>query len=208
MTNSRRPIESRSFQPLQNFAAFLSRTQVTPNQISVCSIVCAGVAAAALLLLTSWLGYLLAAVAIQLRLLCNVVDGLVAVEGGKKSALGVIYNEFPDRIADSLIIVSAGYAANVPWLGWVGALLAVTTAYIRAFGCSVGLAPDFQGPMAKPQRMAVLTVGCVVGAVVHIFTDIPFVLMGALSVVVVGSAVTCWNRTGHIASQLQTNSSN
>lgn len=31
-----------------------------------------------------------------------------AIEGGKKSAIGSLYNEFPDRIADSLLIVGSG----------------------------------------------------------------------------------------------------
>ena len=49
-------------------------------------------------------------------------------------------------------------------LGWLGALLAALTAYVRVFGGSLGFAQDFRGPLAKQQRMAVLTVACVVGA--------------------------------------------
>ena len=89
---------------------------------------------------------------------------MVAVEGGKKSALGPLYNEFPDRIADSLLIVALGYAIGWPSLGWFGALAAALTAYIRVFGGSLGLPQDFRGPMAKQQRMAALTLACVVGA--------------------------------------------
>jgi hypothetical protein len=36
---------------------------------------------------------------------------MVAIEGGKKSSVGALYNEFPDRIADSLFIVALGYAS-------------------------------------------------------------------------------------------------
>ena len=107
---------------------------------------------------------LVAAVCVQLRLLCNLLDGMVAIEGGKQSAVGALYNEFPDRIADSLLLVALGYAAGVPWLGWLAALLAALTAYVRATGGALGFAQDFRGPMAKPQRMAVLTIACVVGA--------------------------------------------
>ena len=35
---------------------------------------------------------------------------MVALEGGRKSTLGSLYNEVPDRVADSMLIVAAGYA--------------------------------------------------------------------------------------------------
>ena len=53
---------------------------------------------------------------------------MVAIEGGKKSSVGSLYNEFPDRIADSLFIVALGYAVGWPALGWFGALAAALTA--------------------------------------------------------------------------------
>ena len=87
-----------------------------------------------------WLAWLVAAACVQLRLVCNLLDGMVAIEGGRKSKVGAIYNEFPDRIADTLFLVPLGYAAGMPWLGWACALLAALTAYVRVFGGSLGLA--------------------------------------------------------------------
>ena len=109
-----------------------------------------------------WLAWLAAAACVQLRLICNLLDGMVAIEGGRKSKVGAIYNEFPDRIADTLFLVPLGYAAGVPWLGWACALLAALTAYVRVFGGSLGLVQDFSGIMAKQRRMAALTAGLVV----------------------------------------------
>ena len=37
-------------------------------------------------------------------------------------------------------------------------MAAVFVAYVRAMGKTVGAANDFSGPMAKPQRMAIVTV--------------------------------------------------
>src|SRR5207237_9019762 len=103
--------------------------------------------------------FLAAAVCIQLRLLCNLFDGMVAVEGGFRTKSGEIYNELPDRFADALIFVGAGYSlstwATLPALGWAAAVLAVITAYVRTLGASVGAAQYFIGPMAKQQRMAI-----------------------------------------------------
>jgi phosphatidylglycerophosphate synthase len=57
-------------------------------------------------------GLLLAAAAIQLRLLCNLLDGMLAVEGGLKTPLGELYNEIPDRLADVAILAGAGASAR------------------------------------------------------------------------------------------------
>ena len=123
------------------------------------------------------IGLIGCAAAVQARLVCNLLDGMVAIEGGKKSSVGALYNEFPDRIADSLLIVALGYAVGWPALGWFGALAAALTAYVRVFGGSLGLAQDFRGPMAKQQRMAVLTAACVVGAAEWLFTGTQYALI-------------------------------
>src|SRR3546814_3580049 len=91
------------------------------------SIVFAALGAAALLELGSPWGAWLCAIAIVLRLLCNLFDGLVAVAHARKTPTGVLYNEVPDRVADSLFLVALGYAAGMPWCGWLAALLAALT---------------------------------------------------------------------------------
>ncbi len=104
---------------------------------------------------------LLAAAAIQLRLLCNLLDGMLAVEEGFKSKTGDIYNDLPDRVADVLILVGAGYSMrDLPYgstLGWLAAVMAVFTAYVRLLGGSLGVTQHFIGPMAKQHRMFTLT---------------------------------------------------
>ena len=128
---------------------------------------------------------------------------MVAIEGGKKSALGALYNEFPDRLADTVLIVPLGYAAGMPALGWLGALAAALTAYVRAFGGALGLAQDFRGPMAKQHRMAVMTIGCVLAAGEAAFGSTKYSLIGAGLIVALGSIATCVTRTRAIAKQLQ-----
>jgi len=184
-------------------AAWLARTALTPDQISLISIAFASIGAALLVWWPTAAGLILCALCIQLRLLCNLLDGLVAVEGGKGSALGKIYNEFPDRITDSLLIVALGYACGAPWLGWLGALLAVLTAYVRIFGGSLGFAQDFRGPLAKAQRMAVLTIACVIGAAETFWHAERYALYAAAVVIAAGSLLTCVTRTRAIAAQLQ-----
>jgi phosphatidylglycerophosphate synthase len=139
----------------------------------------------------------------QLRLLCNLLDGMVAIDGNRQSPVGGLYNEVPDRVADSLFIVALGYAIGTPWLGWSGALAAAVTAYIRVLGGSLGLSQDFRGPMAKPQRMAVLTVACVLGAIEYWVWGSQWALILAAWIIAVGSLVTCGTRLIAIAQQLR-----
>ena len=200
---NRRPIASRSAGWAKAAAAFLARTHVTPNQISAVSMVFAAIGAALLVLKPDAIGLLGCAIAVQARLVCNLLDGMVAIEGGKKSQLGALYNEFPDRIADSLLIVGLGYGVGWPALGWFGALAAALTAYIRVFGGSLGFTQDFRGPMAKQQRMAILTAGCVVGAAEWLFTGTQYVLIAAAVIIAAGSVVTCVTRTLAIAARLK-----
>ncbi len=200
---NRRPIEARSANWAQKSAQFLANTNISPNQISVASVIFAAIGAGLLMLYPNPAGLIGCALAIQARLVCNLLDGMVAVEGGKKSPLGQIYNEFPDRIADSVLIIALGYCIGLPAAGWFGALAAALTAYVRVFGGSLGLPQDFRGPMAKQHRMAVITIACLFGAFEQAFNETQFALITASVVVALGSAATCITRTKAIADQLQ-----
>ncbi|WP_129642363.1 CDP-alcohol phosphatidyltransferase family protein [Peristeroidobacter agariperforans] len=200
---NRRPLSSRSTGWARFLTAALLRAGISPNAISVISVV---FAAAGVGLLYRWpnAGGLLAfALCIQLRLLCNLLDGMVAIEGKRQSPTGALFNEVPDRLADSLFIVALGYAIDAPVLGWFGALAAAITAYIRVLGGSLGLPQDFRGPMAKPHRMAVLTVACVLGALEWWMWQTQWALSVAAWIVAVGSVITCITRLAAIARQLR-----
>ena len=128
---------------------------------------------------------------------------MVAVEGGKQSKVGVLYNEVPDRAADSMFLVALGYAIGIPWLGWLVALVAAVTAYIRVLGGTFGLAQDFRGPMAKQHRMAVMTAGCLLGMVEYWWNDSLYLLEAAAWLIAAGAVVTCGTRIRAIAAQLE-----
>lgn len=200
---NRRPLSSRENKLFIRIAAWLARrTFPTPNQISCLSMLFALFGAIALAFSQSIFSLIFCALMVQCRLLCNLFDGMVAVEGGKKTANGAIFNEFPDRIADSLFLIALGYATPFAWLGWLAALLAAFTAYIRVFGGSLGLAQRFQGPMAKQQRMAAITLGCLLAAVESTFTSTTYLLSVTLILITLGTAYTCYVRTMAISCEL------
>ncbi len=204
--DNRRPLATRSARWAKWLAGVLVKSNISPNQISILSILPALAGAWILACraspLSPWL-LVLVVLCIQLRLLANMLDGMVAIEGGKQSSVGILYNEIPDRIADSLFIVALGYAIALPWLGWLGALLAAKTAYIRVLGGANGLNQSFSGPMAKQHRMFVMSLGCLLGAAELYFNGSLNTLVMTAYVIAIGAGITCITRTLAIANQLK-----
>ena len=87
-----------------------------------------------------------------------------------------------------------GLGITAQWLAWLGALLAVMTAYVRVLGVSLGLPADFRGPMAKQQRMALLTGACVLSAFDPLWQHPGLILWVSLIVIAVGSGLTVLRR--------------
>ena len=203
--NGRRYLKFRELAFVQTIAQRLSRLRIMPNQISIASIFFAMLGSICFLLLQDadstgrWLLPILAAVFIQCRLLCNLFDGMVAIEGGKKTHSGELFNDMPDRISDALLLVSAGYAISIiSWgdtLGWCAALLAVMTAYVRTLAASLGAPINFQGPMAKQHRMALLTAACIITALENSFGEQSYALLVAMIIMILGCCITLYRRT-------------
>src|SRR5262249_16510088 len=163
----RRPIASREKALSKRLATWVAARGATPNAISLAGLPAGGLAGAAfaatpLLPDAARIFLLLAAVLMQLRLLANMLDGMVAVQTQQASPVGELFNEVPDRVSDAAILIGAGYAAGgVPDLGYLAACVALFVAYVRAEGKVAGAHQEFCGPMAKPQRMFVMTLAAV-----------------------------------------------
>ena len=195
---NRRPLKSRSNVLIQAVARSAVRRGWTPNGISVASVLFALLGGLCLLVSPLGWGAILCAAGIQLRLLCNVVDGLVAIEGGRKTSTGVLYNEVPDRVADIVLLVAAGYAVGAPALGWAAATAAVFTAYVRLLGGSLGQVQRFTGPLAKQHRMALLTGACLLTPLF----GTTGLLQLAVIIITVGGFYTGFVRLKAVAAQL------
>lgn len=214
MSGDRRPVKSRSWKSSQWTANWLAARSVSPNAISIAGMI-AGLLGGCALAFTGkypasgFLPWLLAAICIQLRLQANLLDGMVAIQSGKTSRVGELFNEVPDRISDTALLVGAGWAdASNQTLGLWAALAAMLTAYIRTTGKSAGAPMEFCGPMAKQHRMAVLTLVCLVRCfgVSRISTSdhraIEIVVIGLL-VIIIGSLITSVRRLQRIAAYLR-----
>ena len=154
--------------------------------------------------------WLAGAACMQLRLIANLLDGMVAIERRVASPVGELYNEVPDRISDAAAFIGLGYAAggSIEW-GLLAALAAVFTAYIRAMAKVAGAPQDYSGPMAKPQRMFLTTVVALYCAISPLAWQPQFAWLGegglpalALAIIAIGGLLTAMRRLWRAASFL------
>lgn len=209
----RRPLSTREAAWARVLARSLGRAGVRPNAVSMAGVLFAIVGCSSFFIardldgLARAIALVAAAASIQVRLLCNLLDGMLAVEEGYRSSTGDIYNDLPDRIADVVLLVGAGYSVRDvptgPALGWLAAVMAVSTAYVRLLGGSLGVAQQFIGPMAKPQRMFTLTVAALLAAVESTCGGSPRSVFLGLTIIVAGSIATVARRTRRIARELE-----
>lgn len=213
-TKRRRPLAARALPVWSWLVARLADSRLTPNQVSVIGMI-AGLGGGVLLALTaalepagiaqrlSWLAVVLL---VLVRGACNIFDGVLAVETGRASRLGLVYNEVPDRITDAAMLVGAGLAAGgTPLLGWAAAFGSLATAYLRVQVQLAGASADYCGPMAKPARMAVIVVALLAlatGPTTWSLADRgPMTI--ATAIIVAGTAFTALRRLVRAARQLK-----
>jgi phosphatidylglycerophosphate synthase len=212
----RRPIATRRWPIWQHTATWLAHRGVSPNGISLAGMGC-GLAAGAALAATTVAGggerfaWLAGALLIQLRLLANLLDGMVAIESGRASPVGELYNEVPDRVSDTATLIGAGCAVGGDVvLGCLAACAALFTAYVRAMGKAAGAAQEYCGPMAKQQRMAFMTAVAVYCGLTPAAWQPTWgnsarygLAAAALVIVVLGSLLTAVRRLLRIAANLR-----
>jgi phosphatidylglycerophosphate synthase len=200
----RRPLTSRDSSWAKLIAKKIAQTGITPNQISLLSIVFALMSGVSFYFTTysntyATLFLILGVVGLQMRLLCNLFDGMVAIEYDKKTSSGGLFNEIPDRISDTIIILgfclSVHYDQETIYLGLACIIISISTAYIRALGASMGAGEQFQGPMAKQHRMALITGTVILILILNLFPAIDFpITKTSLWIMLCGGILTCYRR--------------
>ena len=202
----RRPLTSRSWKISEKIAHWLARHGATPNAISVAGMIC-GILAGIMFAVTAGAAYprffwVVGALFVQLRLLANLYDGMVAVLRQVATPVGELFNEVPDRVSDAATLIGFGYAAGSnPLLGFVATIFAIFLAYLRAQGKVAGAHQEFCGPMAKQQRMATVTFAALVCGIVPSASDWQIPML-ALWVIIAGCIITIVRRLQRIAATL------
>src|SRR6184192_1788557 len=213
-TIDRRPIATRNRRCAQSATTWLASRNVSPNVISIggmCACIAAGIALSLTSVTYHRVFWLIAALGAQLRLTANMLDGMVALASGRASKTGELYNEIPDRVSDAAVFIGAGFAwGGSVALGYIATILAIFTAYVRSAGKIAGAPNEFCGPMAKQNRMLVITLICLYSAITPrswqmiTFNDSQIGLMTlGLVVIVVGCVITVFRRVNRVARALK-----
>ncbi len=143
---------------LKPIVAFCVRNRIRPNAFTYGALVLSLGAASALFLAglnRAWLW--LVPPCISVRLVFNLMDGLVAREMQLADALGEVKNEFGDRIADSAIFLGlcfGGYA-NAR-LAALAIVLILCVSYLGILGKAIGGPRVYGGVFGKGDRMITL----------------------------------------------------
>lgn len=207
----RRPIAARGWAPSVSAASWLVARRASANAISVAGMVAGLLAGTCFAATVSCLPgglaeralWLAGGVLVQLRLVANMLDGMVALGRGIASPVGELFNELPDRVSDSAVLAGLGLGAGWPALGLAAALMAMATAYVRAVGKGAGVPGAFGGPMAKQQRMALVTVLAAAHAVLPAAWLGGWATRTVLWVVVAGAGLTAVRRLRTVARGLR-----
>lgn len=204
----RRPIAARDLGVTRRMAAALVARGTSPNGISVAGMAAGMAAGLAFAAVAWWPGaatpfWLAGALLVQARLLANLLDGMVAIGRGVASPVGELFNEVPDRVSDTAVLLGLGVAAGSLALGLGAALAAMLTAYVRTAARAAGAPMDFAGPMAKQHRMALATGLALWCAVVPGDWGGAWAAWAVLLAITLGSVLTAWRRLARAAAALE-----
>lgn len=140
-------------------------------------------------------------VTLFVRMSLNAIDGLMAKEHGQASPLGAVFNELSDVIADASLYLPFALIAgvNAPLV-----VLVVVTGVIAemagALGPLTGASRRYDGPLGKSDRAFVfglLAVLLGLGLKPGLWTS------SYLTVLLVLSVITVWNRARHVVAEVQ-----
>ncbi|WP_318569695.1 CDP-alcohol phosphatidyltransferase family protein [Salinigranum marinum] len=181
-----RPLADRALGP---FVTAADAVGLSPNGVSVIAFVVAVLAGGAFYAASS-LAYVVGAVCVFLNGWLDLVDGALAREQEVASDAGDFLDHVLDRYAD--IVIIAGLAAGVGryGLGFAAVTGVVMTSYLGTQIQAVGLGRAYGGLVGRADRLALVGLATVVGAVV------PGPLVAGLSVI--GLLLAFFAVVGHL----------
>jgi phosphatidylglycerophosphate synthase len=135
--------------------------RLSPNAVSVSSLVPSVLAAAAL-----WAGWWpLVVLGIAGRMVLTVMDGLIAEAYDRKTRIGPYVNRLPQEVGDAMLFLALLAWADPAWVAlllvsaWLVNVLAVLPAV-------AGGSPQPAGPAGQPDRIAIVLVAAIVACAV------------------------------------------
>jgi archaetidylinositol phosphate synthase len=142
-------------QALRPFVALCARNQIHPDVFTYGALVLSFVAAFALLRAGAHRAWLwLVPPCVLVRLLLNLMDGLVAREVGLADTWGEAKNEFWDRVADAAIFLGLSFGGYADArLAALAIALILCVSYLGILGKALGGPRLYGGVFGKGDRM-------------------------------------------------------
>ncbi len=153
--NTLRPFASKVIEPL---ADFLIRFEVSPDTVSIASLVCAFFAGLSFYYspVANEL-ILLASILVIFNSLLDALDGVIARKSNRATLRGDFLDHVIDRYSDVFIICSIFFAGYVLWQIGVAAIVGVLlTSYLGTQAQALNLGRYYGGIMGRADRLVVI----------------------------------------------------
>src|SRR5437879_8927422 len=171
---------------LRPIVNWLGRIGVTANQVTIAAVLLSVSTGHVIALAHGGPSLLLLPVVLFVRMALNAMDGMLAREHNRKSALGAILNELGDVVADvGLYLPLAVVPGFEPWLVIGVVILSVLTEMTGVIGVQIGASRRYDGPLGKSDRAFLFgLMGLLLGFRVHIERAIPVALFAMILLLV------------------------
>ncbi|MDD2613336.1 MAG: CDP-alcohol phosphatidyltransferase family protein [Methanosarcina sp.] len=200
--NTLRPFASKVIEPL---ADFFVKYKVSPDTVSIASLICAFFAGLSFYYSTASRELiLLAGILVILNSIFDALDGLIARKSNRATPRGDFLDHVIDRYSDVFIICSIFFAGYVPWQIGVAAIVGVLlTSYLGTQAQALSLGRYYGGIMGRADRLVVI----ILAALGNFASPTPiagFSILGwAVILIAVTSHITAIQRINYIWKRLE-----
>jgi len=196
-----RPFASKVIEPL---ADLFIRNGISPDVVSIASLVCAFIAGLCFYYSPAARGLiLLGGIFVVLNSVLDALDGAVARKSNKATARGDFLDHVIDRYSDVFIICSIFFAGYVPWQIGVAAIVGVLlTSYLGTQAQALSLGRYYGGIMGRADRLVVIILSAFVNFA-YPTTIAGFSILGwAVTLIALTSHITALQRIHYIWNRL------
>ena len=200
-SNNLRPFATKVIEPM---ADFFIRFGVSPDAVSIASLICAFFAGLSFYYSpTSRELVLLAGVLVVLNSIFDALDGVIARKANRATLKGDFLDHVIDRYSDTFIICSIFFAGYVHWKIGVAAIVGVLiTSYLGTQAQALNLGRYYGGLMGRADRLVVVMIAAFANFVYSSSIAGLSILGWALVLIAITSHITALQRILYIWKKL------
>jgi CDP-diacylglycerol---glycerol-3-phosphate 3-phosphatidyltransferase len=200
--NTLRPFATKVIDPL---ADFFVRCEVSPDTVSLASLVCAFFAGLSFYYSPAAKEFiLLAGILVIFNSVLDALDGLIARKSNRATPRGDFLDHVIDRYSDVFIICSIFFAGYVQWqIGVVAIVGVMLTSYLGTQAQALNLGRYYGGIMGRADRLVVIILASFINFAFPASIGGFSILGWAVILIAVTSHITALQRILHIWKKLE-----